>query len=290
MTPRSLLLFVTIFFNALLFNRAQGAEEKIEFPAASQHALVKQRVGLTDFEIDYSRPNRNKRDIFGGLVPFDKLWRTGANAPTRIKLSGAVKMDGKDLAAGEYALFTIPGEKQWTIIFSKDAKVQSAADYKQENDAVRVEVAPVRLAAPIESFTIGFDDLRADSATLFLAWETTRVPIKFTTDAVEKLSGQIEAAIQSGKEQDAGFYYSAASFYFEQEKELPRAAKLIEQAAEKNPKAYFVFYKMAQIKAKLGDKSGAISAAEKSNEILNAQPNRDENALRANRLLIESLR
>src|SRR5262249_17264244 len=104
---------------------AGGGREKIEFPAASQHSVVKQRVGLTDVEVDYSRPNKNNREIFGGLVPYGKLWRTGANAVTKIKFSHPVTLGGKQIPAGEYALFTIPTPDEWTIIISKDAKVQS---------------------------------------------------------------------------------------------------------------------------------------------------------------------
>ncbi len=268
----------------------RAAEEKIEFPAASQHAVVKQRVGLTDIEVDYSRPNKNKREIFGALVPFNKLWRTGANAPTRIKFSQPVRVNGKPLAAGEYALFTVPTDKQWLIIFSKDAKVQSAADYDQAKDATRIAVAPVTLPAEVETFTIGFEDLRADSATLFLEWDKTHASFPVTTDAIEKVTQQIDNAIKSGKQQDPGFYYSAASFYFDQDKDLTQAAKWIDQAIEKNPTAYFMFYKKAQIQAKLGNKPEAIAAAEKSNEVLKAQPKPDESAMRNNSLLIESQR
>ncbi|MFZ1218808.1 MAG: DUF2911 domain-containing protein, partial [Chthoniobacterales bacterium] len=92
-----------------------AADEKVEFPAASQHALLKQRVGLTDVEVDYSRPNKNNRQIFGGLVPFDKIWRTGANQATRIKFSGNVKFGDKEVPAGEYALFSLPGQNEWTV-------------------------------------------------------------------------------------------------------------------------------------------------------------------------------
>src|SRR5881392_2007853 len=136
----SALFALPFFAGPLLPGSLRAAEEKkIEFPAASQHAVVKQRVGLTDIEVDYSRPNKNDREIFGGLVPYGKLWRTGANAVTKIKFSNAVTLGGKEIPAGEYALFTIPAANEWTIIVSKDAKVQSAADYKQENDAARLE-------------------------------------------------------------------------------------------------------------------------------------------------------
>src|SRR3954466_10858142 len=152
--------FFTFLFvaGALLPGSMCAADEKkIEFPAPSQHSLVKQRVGLTDVEVDYSRPNKNGREIFGGLVPYGKLWRTGANAVTKIKFSRAVTLGGKEIPAGEYALFTIPTANEWTIILSKDAKVQSAADYKQENDAARLTATPQLLPETIETFTIALN-------------------------------------------------------------------------------------------------------------------------------------
>jgi tetratricopeptide (TPR) repeat protein len=267
-----------------------AAEEKIEFPAASQHAVVKQRVGLTDVEIDYSRPNKNNREIFGGLVPFDKMWRTGANDPTRIKFSGAVKLGDKEIPAGEYLVYTIPGANEWTIILSKNLKAESVADYKQDADAARITAKPVTLAAPAETFTIGLEDLRANSATLYLEWDKTRVPVKLTTNDVEKVSKQIETATKSSKGLDPKLYYSAANFYYDQNKDLAQALKWLDQAIEKNPKAYFMFYKKAQVQAKLGNKQEAIAAAEKSTELLRARPDPDQSAIRNNQLLIDSLR
>src|SRR4051794_7740689 len=275
---------------ALMAGTALAAEEKLEFPQVSQHAVVKQRVALTGVEIDYSRPNKNNREIFGGLVPFDKLWRTGANQPTRISFSGAVKVNDQELPAGEYALFTIPSAKEWTVIFSKDAKVQSAADYKEENDAARVKAQPVNLSTPEETFTIGVTDVKGASATLFLAWDQTRVPLKVTTDDVEQLSKRLEAAASSGTALDPQQASQAATFYYENNKDMNQAAKWIDQALEKNPKAYFLWSRKAQIQARLGNKKDAIAAAEKSTEILKAAPAPDEVAIRANTQLIESLR
>jgi len=267
-----------------------AADEKVEFPAASQHAVVKQRVGLTDVEVDYSRPNKNNRKIFGGLVPFDKPWRSGANQPTKMKTSAAVKLGGKEVPAGEYVLYTIPGASEWTIVLSKNLKAASLAEHKAQDEAARVTAKPVTLASPAETFTIGFEDLRADSAILYLEWDDTRVPIKLMTNDIEKVSQGIDAAVKGGKPQEAGFYYSAASFYLDQNKELPQALKWVDQAIEKNPKAYFMQYKKAQILAKMGNKKEAISAAEKSIEILQAEPNPDESAIGTSRTLIDSLR
>jgi hypothetical protein len=267
-----------------------AADEKVEFPSASQHAVVKQRVGLTDVEVDYSRPNKNNRNVFGGLVPFDKPWRTGANQPTKVKTSAPVKLGDKEVPAGEYVLYTIPGANEWTIVLSKNLTAQSLADHKPADEAARVTAKPVALAAAAETFTIGFEDLRADSATLYLEWDKTRVPVKLTTNDVEKVSKGIDAAVKSGKPQEAGFYYSAASFYLDQNKDLPQALKWVDQAIEKNPKAYFMQYKKAQILAKLGNKKEAIVAAEKSIELLKAQPTPDETAIGTSQTLIDSLR
>jgi hypothetical protein len=270
--------------------QAFGADEKVEFPQASQHAILKQRVGLTDIEVDYSRPNKNGRDIFGGLVPFDKPWRTGANQPTKIKTSAPVKLVDKEVPAGEYVLYTIPGANEWTLVLSKNLKAQALTDHKPEEEAARVKAKPVTLAAPSETFTIGFEDLRANSAVFYVEWDKTRVPVKLTTNDVEKVTQGIDATIKSGKPQEAGFYYSAASFYLDQNKDLPQALKWVEQAIEKNPKAYFMQYKKAQILAKMGNKKEAIAAAEKSIELLKANPNPDESAIGTSRALIDSLR
>ena len=137
-----------------------AAQEQIEFPPASQHGWIKQRIGLTDVEIDYSRPNKNGRRIFGGLLPYGKVWRTGANASTKIKFSDAVKVGGKNVAGGEYAFYTIPNENEWTIILSKDTKEWGAYQYKSDADVLRVVVKPEMLSAPVETFTIGLSDLR----------------------------------------------------------------------------------------------------------------------------------
>lgn len=270
--------------------RAVGAEDKVEFPQASQHAVLKQRVGLTDVEVDYSRPNKNDRNIFGGLVPFDKPWRTGANQPTKIKISAPVKWADKEVPAGEYVLYTIPGATQWTLVLSKNLTAQALADHKPADEAARITAKPVSLAAPAETFTIGFEDLRANSATFYVEWDKTRVPVKLTTNDVEKVTQGIDATIKGGKPQESGFYYSAASFYFDQNKDLPQALKWVDQAIEKNPKAYFMQYKKAQILAKMGNKKDAIAAAEKSIELLKANPTPDESAIATSRTLIDSLR
>jgi len=264
------------------------AAEKIEFPEASQRAVVKQRVGLTDVEIDYSRPNKNDREIFGGLVPYGKGWRTGANAPTKIKFSDAVKLEDKEIPAGEYALLTIPTASEWTVIFSKDAKLQSAADYKQENDAARITVKPEMLPVVVETFTIALTDVKGASATLNLIWDKTRVPIKLMTDDVEQVSKQLETATKGTTPLEPRTAYQAASFYYDNDKDLTQASKWVDQAIEKNPDAYFMHYKKAQIQAKLGNKKEATASAQKTIEILKAEKEPDESAIKNAQQIVDA--
>ena len=261
----------------------------MEFPAASQHAVVKQRVGLTDIEIDYSRPNKNNREIFGGLVPYGKVWRTGANAPTKIKFSDAVKLAGKDIPAGEYALFTIPTANEWTMIVSKDVKA-NANDYKQENDAARVTAKPATLPVAIETFTIALTDVKGASATLNLMWDNTRVPVQLTTDDVEQVSKQLETAAKGTTPLDPRTAYQAASFYYDNNKDMTQAGKWVDQAIEKNPDAYFMHFKRAQIQAKLGNKKEATASAQKTIEILKADKQPDEVAIKSAQEIVDSSR
>lgn len=279
-------LLAWLYLSGGALRAQEQAQAPVQFPQPSQHSSVKQRVGVTDFEVDYSRPNKNKRDIFGGLLPWDKVWRTGANATTKIKFNHAVTFGDKEVAPGEYALFTIPKVNEWTLILSKNMELP----YKEEGDVARITAAPVKVAEELETFTIGFNDLRADSATFFLAWDKTVVPVKLKTNDVAMVSQQVEAAIKSGKELDANFYNNAAGFYLDQNKDLKEAVEWIDKAIAQKPDAYFMYSRKAQIQAKLGNKKEAIAAAEKSNQILESRPDRDDTAIRNNQLLIESLR
>ena len=284
----AIVAFVSAFaLTPILF----AAEKEIEFPAASQHATITQRVGLTDVSVDYSRPDMRGREIFGGLVPYDKVWRTGANQPTRIKFSEAVKIEGKDVPAGEYAFYTIPGKDEWTIVLSKNLKLWGAYGYKPDSDELRVTVKPTTLPNPVETFTIGFADLKDDGATITLDWEKTHVPVALTTNTMEKVDQEITAALKNPSDLKPVFYYQAASFYYDHAKDLAQAAKWIDTAIEKQPEPrYFMYYKKAQIEARLGHKDKAKAAAEKSIELLKAEKEPDQSAIRNSQMVIDSLK
>lgn len=256
----------------------------VQFPAPSPASTLKQRVGLTDIEIVYSRPGAKGRTIFGGLVPYGEVWRTGANASTKISFSTAVKLNGTQVPAGNYALYSIPGEKEWTVIIHKDTAA-SIFNYSQTNDLVRLKAVPVKLAEPVETFTIDISDLRDESATINLTWEKTRVLIKIDLDLVSTLVPQIEAAMAATGGNKP--YYPAALFYFDHGQDLQKARQWIDAAVAQR-EAHYVVHLKAKILAKLGDKAGAIAAAKRSTEL--AIQAKDSGYVKLNEELIASLR
>jgi len=226
--------------------------------------MLKQRVGMTDIEVVYSRPGVKGRTIFGGLVPYGQVWRAGANAATTITFSTAVKLNGTNVPAGVYALFTIPGEKEWIVILNTNPKQWGAYQYKQADDFTRIKAAAVALADPVETFLIDINDIRDDSATLNLAWEKTRVTVKIEVDVVSFAVPKIEAAMAA--EGPRKPYFQAAQFYFEHGLDLQKARAWIDTALAEKANPYGLNLK-AKILEKLGDNAGAVAAAKRALEL-----------------------
>src|SRR5664279_2318052 len=257
---------------------------RAQAPAPSPACTLKQRVGLTDVEIVYSRPGVKGRTIFGSLVPYDKVWRTGANNATKITFSTAVKLNGAEIPAGTYALFTIPGENEWTTLISKNV-TQSARQCDEKADVVRVKATPVKLAETIETFTIEFNNITDESAVLNLVWEKTVVPIKLEVELAGQLVPQIEAVMASDEKNKP--YYPAAMFYYDHGQDLQKASKWVD-AAIATREAHYIVHLKAKILAKLGDKEGAIAAAKRSIEL--AIKANDTGYVKMNADLISSLK
>ena len=250
---------------------AQAPAAKIAFPDASPAASFKQRVGLTDIEVEYSRPSMHGRKIFGGLEPYGAVWRSGANTATKVTFSTAVKFGGVDVPAGSYALFSIPGADEWTVILNKVVGQWGAYTYDAKNDFVRVKAAPTALPWPVETFTISFNDLANESAaTLSLYWENVRVPVKIEVDVASILVPQIEAAMAApdGKKP----YFASAMFYFENGLDLKKALVWMDAAIAEQPEAFYMVYRKGLILEKTGDKAGALAAAQKSLEMAKKAP------------------
>ena len=204
-----------------------------------------------------------ERKIFGGLVPYGEVWRTGANSSTKISFSTDVSLNGTQIPAGKYALFTIPGEDEWTVIISRDTQGFGAFNYKKENDVARFKAMPRKIGDHVESFTIEFTNLRDDSAAMYLLWDDTLVPIKIDMDVTSKLVPQIESVMSGNGGQKP--YYQAAMFYYEHGLDMEKAHKWIDEAAKHE--TYYILNLKAKILAKLGDKEGAIAAAKRSSEL-----------------------
>ncbi|MGC4073704.1 MAG: DUF2911 domain-containing protein [Nibricoccus sp.] len=292
-TPRFARIFVAASLTLALFSTlsAQSTEApKVTFPAPSPASTLKQRVGLTDIEVIYSRPGVKGRQIFGGLEAYGKVWRTGANSATKIKFSTPVKLNGTDIPAGSYELFTIPGADEWIVIIHKDSSEWGAYSYDAKNDIARVKATPVKLAESVETFTIDVNDIRNESATLNLIWEKTRVPVKLQVDVVSAVVPQIEAALASPATKPAGFYFGAAQFYYDQGLDLQKAKTLITQATAGEKPAFYMVHLKAKILAKLGEKDAAIAAAKQSTELAVAVEGPQSGFVKMNNDLIASLR
>ena len=285
MNTKAFLSSVVILPALLLAAGASAQTPRLELPSPSPSSTLKQRVGLTDIEINYSRPSARGRPIFGGLLPYGKVWRTGANGPTILSFSTPVKLNDTPVAAGKYALFTIPGEDEWTIILNKDI-TGSPLDYHETNDVVRFTARSVKIAENIETFSILINAIRDGSARIDLIWENTAVPIRLDLDLVGQLQPRIEAAMSAEGERKP--YYQAAMFYFDHKLDLQKAKEWIDAAIKQNS-TYYNVYLQAKIHAAAGDKEGAIAAAKRSSEL--AQKAEGASGyLKLNQDLIDSLK
>lgn len=240
---------------------ATAAMAQIETPQPSPESKIEQVVGLTNVKVEYSRPSMKGREIFGDLVPFGKLWRTGANASTKIEFSEPVKLNGQELAAGKYAVYTIPGEEKWTVVMHNNLEHWGTGDYNESEDALRFDATPVPTNNTVETFTIGFDNLRPNTGTLYLAWENTRVDIDIETNTADLVAKQIESF--ENPKPSYRPYYSAARYYYDTNKNLDKALEYANKAVEMSD-AFWVLHLKAKIQHKNGDKKGAIKTAQMS--------------------------
>jgi len=249
--------------------------QPLRTPAPSPTATLKQDFALSTVEVNYSRPSMKGRNIFGDLVPFGKVWRTGANAATTISFGEDVMVGGKPVPAGKYGLLTIPGESEWTVIISKQLDVTSPSAYKQDMDLVRIQVKPQNMPIAIESFMIAFDNIKANSMEMDILWDRTVVVVPITADIDSKISKQINDLMTK----DNRPYAAAAAYYVENGKDLNQALSWYDKALEQNPSAFWLYYQKANCLAKMGKKADAIATAKKSIELAKTAKNDDYVAL-----------
>lgn len=263
-----------VFFTLLTF-AAFGltmASAQIKTPAPSPACKLTQTVGLTDITVEYSRPSVKERTIFGGLVPYGEMWRTGANKNTIVTFSNPVKIGGKELKSGSYALFTIPKKDAWEIIFYTDTENWGVPEkWDETKEAVRFSAKPEESPFVIQSFMIDIGDLENGRCTMGLGWEKTWVsfPIELNTDEV--VSKAITRAMNGPSADD---YYAAGRYYFESGKDLNQAYEWLHKSNEMDPK----FWKLRQealVQAALGKHADAIKTAERSKALAIEAGNKD---------------
>jgi len=251
---------------------------QIKTPQPSTSQKINQTVGLTDVTVEYSRPSMRGRLIFGGLVPYDKIWRTGANANTKVTFSEAVTIGGKELKVGSYAIYTKPNAQSWEVYFYSDSNNWgNPKEWDETKVAAVVKTNVFPMPMKIETFTMTFDDVTGDSANLGILWENVyvAVPIKFNTDAA--VSASIERTMNGPS---SGDYYTAAVYYLNADKDISKAKNWIDKAIEMSDKPAFWFYRQQSlIYAKSGDKKGAIKAAKESLRLATEAENDDYVAL-----------
>lgn len=247
------------FFSILILAMFLGVSvqaQSLTIPRPSPIAKVEQEFGTSKMWLEYSRPSVKGRVIFGELVPYDKVWRTGANSSTKIKFGADVLVEGTKVPKGKYALLTIPGKEEWTIILSKDT-VAGIDEYKPESDQLRFKVKSVAMPNSVETFTIGIYNIKPDACEVGIWWDKVMVSFK----VVEEIDAKIMKQIDEAMNQDKRPYAQAATYYYENGKDINQAYAWINKAVEARPEAYWLKTTKAKIELQMGKYNEAIATA-----------------------------
>jgi hypothetical protein len=256
-----------IFTVVLLFLAQSTFGQDLKVPTLSPQTEVTQEVGLSQVKLSYARPSAKGRKVFGDLVPFGEVWRTGANASTKLTFAEDVKIEGNSLKAGTYALYTIPGDKEWTIIIHTNTRHRSLAGdvYKQAEDAFRFKVKPSKTSSHVETFTIEFSDFTTSSCKLMVSWENTQIKFLIEFDVDARVNEQVAALIKAPTGMSHQNYFLAAEYYLHNNKDLTKADEWIVTALEKSPKNARYGLLRAKILAKAGKKDEALKVVAEAN-------------------------
>jgi hypothetical protein len=264
-----------LLFIALSFLSALGtATAQIRTPQPSPTAKFTQEFALTKVDVEYARPSARNRKIFGELVPFGEMWRTGANAATKVTFADDVQVSGVALPKGSYALYTTPGQNEWTIIFYKNTTFWGAPgkDFNEADVAARFTVRPTMLKDMVETFTINLDNLRSNGADFEISWENTLVSFPVTMDSDTRVMADIKNALDGPS---ANAYYSAARYYYDEKKGMNEALTYVNKSLEKGGDKFWILRLKAQILAEQGKYKEAIEVANRSSQLAKAENNAD---------------
>lgn len=263
-------IFITLFIGSAL--TLTSFAQDLKLPAPSPTATIKQDFSTSSIEIVYSRPSMRGRKIFGDLVPFGKVWRTGANSATKIVFNEDVSLNGHALKAGSYALYTVPGEKEWKVIINKGISNWGVSGFDAKDDIAEFTVPVAKTGEPVQSFTISVDNITGTKCDIVLSWETTKVSIPVTADNDKRITDYLEKSINQPKRP----YQQAANYYLETGKDLNKALTYADKAIEENKDAFWLYWLKARIYQKMGNKKEALAAAQKSATLAASTPYADE--------------
>lgn len=276
-------MYQSISFACILCFFTYLASFAQELPQASPIAKIEQRIGLTDVTIRYSRPSVKDRKIWGDLVPYRTIWRTGANACTVISFSDNVSINGQTLPAGEYSFFTIPTENEWTVIFNKNTKLWGSDGYKQEEDALRLSVKPDMNAPFTETMLFAFDNIKIDGADLQLMWANMKLSLRISTDTDTKAIANIKKAVLEA-ENTYRTYNASATYLLDAGRDLPQALEWAKKSVAMQEK-FWNLYTLSRAYAANNMIKEAIATAEKSLKL--AQESKQEAYVKMNQKNIE---
>src|SRR5688572_5409743 len=257
-------------------------QAQITLPPVSPRATITQKVGLTSVSVNYSRPSVSGRKIFGDLVPYGQVWRTGANQSTKITFAESVTLEGNRVPAGKYALYTIPGANQWTIIIHRDTTLWGSDKYDPKNDLMRFTVPSQKTNENVEAFTIDFTNYTQNSADIEFLWAKTAVKFRIETEVDAKVMAELEERMKQ-KDVDYSVYYLAAGYLYNNDKDLTQALQWINKSISMDPK-YWTVHLKAKILAKQKNYDQAIAAANES--VFYAKKARNEDYVKLNQRYI----
>lgn len=273
---------ITLALSAFLI--AAAVSGQVKMPAPSPTQTIKQDFGLGTVEIKYSRPAAKGRKVYGDLVPYNKLWRTGANGATLITFSNPVEIKGTKIDTGTYALYTIPGDENWEIILNKGVSNWGVDGYKESDDVARFKVETNKLDKRVENFTIQFADVKPETCELHLVWEKTAVSLPITANIRSTIRKQLDEAMKTEKKP----YWQAAQYYNEFEKNSNKALEYAKGAVEETPNAFWIWLYKAKIEKDMGNKTAALASANKSMEL--AKEAKNDDYVKMNQDLIKTLK
>ncbi len=264
-------IFCSVLLIAASFTSFGQASLKL--PALSPGAKITQDFSTSSIEITYSRPSMRGRKIFGDVVPFGQVWRTGANAATKIKFGEDVEVAGQKVKAGEYALYTIPGRDSWEVILNNGTGNWGANGYSKETDVARFKIRPIGIDGDCQTFTILVTDITFTTCKIELVWERTKIVLPIIARNGERIETDIVKVLGAPPTKP---YFQAANYYYESDKKMDLAKLYVDKAIDQDPKAFYMWYLKARIEKKLGNKEDAIAAAKKSIETAQGTANEYE--------------